>query len=32
MPFVQIERDYTFNAVKNYEDNYFDFVYIDAVS
>ena len=29
-PFVQIIRDYTFNAVKQFSDNYFDFVYIDA--
>lgn len=29
-PFVQIIRDYTFNAVKKFPDNYFDFVYIDA--
>lgn len=29
-PFVQIIRNYTFNAVKKFSDNYFDFVYIDA--
>jgi hypothetical protein len=29
-PFVQIIRDYTFNAVEAFPDNYFDFVYIDA--
>ena len=29
-PFVQIIRDYSNNAVKQFGDNYFDFVYIDA--
>ena len=28
--FVKIYRDYSFEAVKNFEDNYFDVVYIDA--
>lgn len=28
--FVRIIHDYTFNAVQEFEDNYFDFVYIDA--
>lgn len=29
-PFVKIYREYSFDAVKNFEDNYFDFIYIDA--
>jgi hypothetical protein len=29
-PFVKIYRDYSFNVVKNFEDGYFDFVFIDA--
>lgn len=29
-PFVQIIRDYTVTAAKQFADNYFDFVYIDA--
>jgi hypothetical protein len=30
IPFVKIIRDYSFNAVKNFPDEYFDFIYIDA--
>ena len=30
MPFVQIIRDYTVSAAKQFPDNYFDFVYVDA--
>lgn len=29
-PFVKICREYSFEAVKHFEDNYFDLVYIDA--
>lgn len=29
-PFVKIYREYSFNAVKYFKDNYFDLVYIDA--
>lgn len=29
-PFVKIYREYSFDAVKNFEGNYFDLVYIDA--
>lgn len=29
-PFVQICREYSFEAVKRFYDNYFDFIYIDA--
>lgn len=29
-PFVKIYREYSFDAVKHFEDNYFDVVYIDA--
>lgn len=29
-PFVRIYRDYTFNIAKNFSDNYFDLIYIDA--
>ena len=29
-PFVKIYREYSFDAVKHFEDNYFDLVYIDA--
>lgn len=29
-PFVKICRDYSFEAVKQFEDNYFDLIYIDA--
>lgn len=29
-PYVKIIRDYTFNAVKLFPDNYFDLVYVDA--
>jgi len=29
-PFVQVYREYSYDAVKRFEDNYFDFVYIDA--
>lgn len=29
-PFVRILRDYSTNAVRQFSDNYFDFVYIDA--
>ncbi len=29
-PFVNIYREYSFDAVKHFEDNYFDVVYIDA--
>jgi hypothetical protein len=29
-PFVRIYREYSFEAVKHFEDYYFDFVYIDA--
>ena len=29
-PFVQILRDYSYNAVKHFRDEYFDFIYIDA--
>lgn len=29
-PFVKIYREYSFNAVKHFEDNYFDLIYIDA--
>lgn len=28
--FVQIYKEYSFDAVKRFDDNYFDFVYIDA--
>lgn len=28
--FVKIYREYSFDAVKKFEDNYFDFIYIDA--
>ena len=29
-PFVKIYREYSFDAVRHFEDNYFDLVYIDA--
>jgi len=29
-PFAKVYREYTFDAVKHFEDNYFDIVYIDA--
>lgn len=29
-PFARIIRDYSFNAVKQFPDEYFDFIYIDA--
>ena len=29
-PFVKIYREYSFDAVKHFKDNYFDLVYIDA--
>jgi hypothetical protein len=29
-PFVKVYREYTFDAVKHFKDNYFDLVYIDA--
>lgn len=29
-PFVKICREYSFDAVKHFKDNYFDFIYIDA--
>lgn len=29
-PFIQVVRKYSFDAVHDYPDNYFDFVYIDA--
>lgn len=29
-PFVKIYREYSFDAVKHFRDNYFDFIYIDA--
>ena len=29
-PFVKIYREYSFNAVRHFKDNYFDFIYIDA--
>lgn len=29
-PFVKIYREYSFDAVRHFKDNYFDFVYIDA--
>jgi hypothetical protein len=29
-PFVKVYRDYTFNVVKHFPDNFFDLVYIDA--
>jgi len=29
-PFVKVVRKYSFDAVKDFPDNYFDFVYIDA--
>lgn len=29
-PFVKIYREYSFDAVKHFKDNYFDFIYIDA--
>lgn len=29
-PFVKIYKEYTFDAVKHFEDDYFDLVYIDA--
>ena len=29
-PFVQLYREYSFDAVKRFPDNYFDLVYIDA--
>lgn len=29
-PFVQIYREYSFDAVRHFKDNYFDFIYIDA--
>ena len=29
-PFVKVYRDYSFNAVKNFPDEHFDIVYIDA--
>ena len=29
-PFVKVYREYTFEAVKHFPDEYFDFVYIDA--
>lgn len=29
-PFVKLFREYTFEAVKHFEDNFFDLVYIDA--
>lgn len=30
LPFVQIVREYTFDAVKRFPDEYFDLIYIDA--
>lgn len=29
-PFVKIYREYSFDAIKRFKDNYFDFIYIDA--
>lgn len=29
-PFVKVYREYTFDAVKHFADNYFDIVYVDA--
>ena len=29
-PFVHVYRDYSFNVVKEFPDNYFDLIYIDA--
>ena len=29
-PFVKTYREYTFNAVRHFEDNFFDLIYIDA--
>jgi hypothetical protein len=29
-PFVKIYREYTFDAVRHFDDNYFDLIYIDA--
>ena len=29
-PFVKVYREYTFEAVRHFKDNYFDLVYIDA--